>query len=31
MQFVTPIPKADFLSGKGAPYNAYPTDVEKMR
>jgi hypothetical protein len=29
MQFVTPIPQADCLQGKGAPYPVYPTDVEK--
>lgn len=27
--FVTPIPKDDFLKGRGAPYPGYPTDVEK--
>lgn len=31
MEYVTPVPKADFLKGKGAPYKGYPTDVEKIR
>jgi hypothetical protein len=29
MRFVTPIPQADFLNGKGLPAPAYPVTVEK--
>jgi hypothetical protein len=28
-RFVTPIPKADFLQGKGLPAAGYPVSVEK--
>jgi hypothetical protein len=30
-QYVTPIPQADFLSGKGVPAPVYPVSVEKQK
>jgi hypothetical protein len=31
MKLVTPVPQADFLQGKGAPYNVYPVEVKKQQ
>ncbi len=28
LKFVTPVPQADFLKQKGAPYSVYPVKVE---
>jgi len=30
-QYVTPIPQADFLQGKGLPAAGYPVSVEKQQ
>jgi RHS repeat-associated protein len=30
LQYVTPIPRQDFLKGKGGPYPVYPSDVEAV-
>jgi hypothetical protein len=31
MRLVTPVPRADFLQGKGAPYRVYPVEVKKQQ
>ena len=31
MKLVTPIPQADFLKQKGAPYRVYPVNVEAKK
>jgi len=30
LKLVTPVPQADFLAGKGAPYRVYPVEVKKQ-